>query len=376
MTRFFCLILLLANGLLLAQSEVDQIRQAVQGYIVGTAYNYPDTVKSSFISGAQMFLDHNDKPIFVMTSDDYADRLAKRPPGQFNGRITNIISIEQSGAIATAKLEVIIPDMERRFIDLLLLKKLDNEWKILSKAAVGEPSKHQGERVLLVLSSARWQGDSDLPAGNSFSEVVVAYHNYRAAGYHVDIVSPLGGAVPLAYIQPEDELQQQYLYDRDFMFMLQHTYPPQSINPNDYSIVQFTGGSAPIFDVPQNKDIQRISMHVYEQNKGVIAAVCHGTAGLVNLRTTDGQYLVAGKRVNGFPDASERKDLPHYKQYPFIIEEVLKERGAIFNYGPKGEPFMQEDVRLVTGQNYQSSAMVTLQSIAISQTLKAEQLKK
>ncbi|MEO0734180.1 MAG: type 1 glutamine amidotransferase domain-containing protein, partial [Bacteroidota bacterium] len=184
--------------------------------------------------------------------------------------------------------------------------------------------------------------------------------------YHVDFVSPQGGAVPLSYINPADSLQLAYLYDADFMYALKNTRSPQQVNPDDYAILQFTGGSAPIFDIPQNVAIQRLAMHVYEQNTGVIAAVCHGTAALVDLKTKDGNYLVAGKNVNGYPDSHENKELPHYAQYPFILETVLKERGAKFHHSAIRTPHMEVDGRLVTGQNSLSSAMVTAKSIEVS----------
>jgi putative intracellular protease/amidase len=181
------------------------------------------------------------------------------------------------------------------------------------------------------------------------------------------MVTPLGGLAPLAYINPADSLQLHYLYDADFMYGLEHTRKPSDLDASAYQIIQFTGGSAPIFDVPQNESIQRLAMDIYEKHQGVIAAVCHGTAGLVNLKTSDGKYLVAGKNINGVPDRHESKKLPHYAQYPFIIETLLKERGGDFRHSEVGTPHVEIAGRLVTGQNSLSSAMVTQQSIEISQ---------
>ena len=359
-------LLLLISQIAQAQSVDDQIRAVINGYIVGTAYNEADQVKSAFMPGAKMFLDHKDKPLFEMTVEEYAGRLAKHNPGRFNGRTTNILSVDQFEGIATAKLEVLIPGLDRRFIDLLLLKKLEGGWKIISKTAASEASEKSVDRVLLILSNIAMQGDSDLPAGNSFSEVVIAYDGYRSAGYHVDVVTPLGGRAPLAYINPADSLQLRYLYDADFMYTLEHTRKPSDIDAKAYRIVQLTGGSAPIFDVPQNEAIQRIVMEIYEEHQGVIAAVCHGTAGLINLKTADGNYLIAGKNVNGVPDAHENKKLPNYDLYPFIIETMLKARGGDFRHSAVGTPHMEVAGRLVTGQNSLSSAMVTKRSIEIS----------
>ncbi|MEL6844497.1 MAG: nuclear transport factor 2 family protein [Bacteroidota bacterium] len=363
------LLLLCYTPCLLGQSDEDQIRAVVNDYAVGTAYNNAEQLRSAFLPGANMFLDHPEQPLYVMKIEDYAGRVAKQEQGKFNGRVSNILSIDQTKGIAVVKLEVIIPGLEARFIDLLLLKKLDEGWKIISKTAAREAAKPQTKKVLLILSSASFQGNSDLPAGNSFAEVAIAYGVYRQAGYHVDMLSPLGGKVPIVYIDPTDSLQLAYLYNRDFMYALTHTLTPAAVNPDEYAICQYTGGSAPIFDVPQNEAIQKIVMHIYEQNQGVVAAVCHGTAGIVHLKTADGQYLVAGKTVNTIPDAQERHDLPFYQQYPFIIETLLKERGATVRYSDIREPHMEVDGRLVTGQNSVSSERVSLKTIEISQAL-------
>ena len=348
------------------QSELELITATINSYIEGTAYNYPEKLKAAFMPGANMFLDHNEKPLFIMTIEKYAAHVAKHSePGKFNGRTTNILSIDRFGEIAMAKLEVIIPSLEKRFIDMLLLKKLENGWKIISKTAESEPSSEKGNKVLIILSNANYQGKSKLAAGNSFSEVVIAYDEYQKAGYHVELVSPLGGKVPLAYINPTDSLQLSYLYNSEFMYALKNTKRPGEINPSEYDIVQFTGGSAPIFDIPDNEEIQKIAMHVYEENGGVIAAVCHGTAGIVNLKTSTGEHLIANKNVNGVPDSHESKKLPHYKLYPFIIEQTIKERGGIFKHSEVGTPHMEVDGRLITGQNSLSSEMVTKKSIEV-----------
>ncbi|MFK7920878.1 MAG: nuclear transport factor 2 family protein [Bacteroidia bacterium] len=352
------------------QSEEDQIRAVINNYAMGTSYNQAEQVKAAFMPGANMFLDHPDHPLYIMKIEDYAGRIAKQEQGKFTGRVSNILSIDRFEGIAIVKLEVLIPAINARFIDLLLLKKLEDGWKVISKAAAREASNRQANKALLVLSSAAFHADSDLAAGNSFAEVVIAYDLYQKAGYHVALVSPQGGKVPLAYINPADSLQLSYLYNADFMYAMENTMTPAQINPDEYDIVQFTGGSAPIFDVPQNEAIQKIVMHIYEQNKGVVVAVCHGTAGLVNLKTADGNYLVANKEINTIPDVQERHDLPHYQHYPFIIEELLRARGGKISYSDIGSPHMEVDGRLLTGQNSVSSAMVTLKSIEVSRASK------
>ena len=354
-----------------SKTEDEQIIDVINNYIIGTSYSYPNKLKSAFIPEAKMFLDKEGEPLYVMTIERYAELVGRAESGKFNGRTTNILSIDRYQGIAMAKLEVIIPSFGKRFIDMLLLKKLNNGWKIISKTAGSELSEKRGNKVLIVTSNASNKENTDFSTGNSFSEVSIAYFEYLNAGYHVDFVSPKGGAIPLAYINPNDSIHMSALYNPDFMYAISHTKKPSEANPSEYDIILFTGGSAPIFDIPQNTEIQNIATNIYEQ-KGVIAAVCHGTAGIVNIKTSDGKYLVEGKNVNGFPEEFENKNSALYKSFPFIIEDEIEKNGGRFQYGKKAKSYHVIDGRLVTGQNFQSSKIVAQKSVEVSRKNKLE----
>ena len=63
-------------------------------------------------------------------------------------------------------------------------------------------------------------------------------------------------------------------------------------------------------------------MEIYEEHQGIISSVCHGTAGIVNLKLKNGNYLVKGKRVNGYPDDYENVNAPRFKEFPFLIKKT------------------------------------------------------
>ena len=75
---------------------------------------------------------------------------------------------------------------------------------------------------------------------------------------------------------------------------------------------------------------------------------------LVNVRGTNGEYLVKGKRVTGFTNAEE-KAAGLTTVVPFLLEDRLKERGGIYSKGANWAPYVQVDGKLVTGQNPASS---------------------
>jgi len=221
------------------------------------------------------------------------------------------------------------------------------------KSSVKEQNK-----ILFVVSNQHTYGDTNLNTSNHFSEIVLPFDVFRKKGYKIDFVSPKGGAIPIGYLKTSDNIQKKYLYDADFMGLLKHTLHPKNINPKDYNAVYYVGGGAAMFGVPENKEIQLISRTIYE-NKGVVSAVCHGTAGIVNLQLSNGKFLYEGKQVNGFPDVFENKTDTYYKTFPFSIEKVIERNGGKFMYSKKGwDNHYVVDGRLVTGQDPSASISV------------------
>ncbi|MDO5981264.1 type 1 glutamine amidotransferase domain-containing protein [Flavivirga spongiicola] len=218
------------------------------------------------------------------------------------------------------------------------------------------PKKH--DKILFIVSNQHTYGSTNLNTANHFSEIVLAYDVFKKRGYKIDFVSPKGGAIPIGYLKTSDSIQKKYLYDTDFMNLLKNTLHPKVINPVDYKVVYYSGGGAAMFGVPENKEIQHISKTIYE-NKGVVSAICHGTAGIVNLKLSNGKFLYEGKQVNGFPDVFENKTASYYKTFPFSIEEVIKNNGGKFIYSKEGwDNHYVVDGRLVTGQDPSASTSV------------------
>ncbi len=223
------------------------------------------------------------------------------------------------------------------------------------------------EKILFVVSNAHYYGESDINTANHFAEIVFAYDVFEKEGYQVDFVSPQGGAVPLGYIY-SDTLLIGYLYDEDFMNKLERTLNPSQVIAEEYKAIFYAGGGAAMFEVPSDASIQQLAMNIYEKHEGIVSAVCHGTAGIANLKMHDGSFLVSGRRVNGFPDLFENKEAEYFQQFPFSIEEQVKANGGVFNYSEEGwDGYLEIDGRLITGQDPTSSALVAK---AVVQTLK------
>ncbi len=361
----FIFSLLLLNSSMYSQNDEDLIKNTLENYINGTSYNTPELIEKAFYTDADLFLDNKEKKLWIVPAKKYQSWYENKKKGEFNGRIGNIISVDHIGSIATAKVEILFPDANSRYIDLFLLKKINQQWKIISKAATKDESttKANGNKILFIVSNAAFYGTSDIPTGNSFSELVNAYDTFNNAGFTVDFVSPKGGSVPLSYINTSDDLCKQYLYNPDFLYALKNTKKPSEINAKNYKAVHYIGGGAAMFGVPENTAIQKIAMTIYEEHNGIISSVCHGTAGIVNLKTKDGNYLFKNKNVSGYPDSFEKPDAPYFKQFPFLIQQTLESRGAIFKFSPRNTSHVEVKGNLITGQNYLSSKDVALKII-------------
>ncbi len=111
-----------------------------------------------------------------------------------------------------------------------------------------------------------------------------------------------------------------------------------------------------MWDFPGNADIQRVTREIYEAG-GVVGAVCHGPAALVNITLSNGAQLVAGKNVSAFTDSEERA-VQLDGVVPFLLASKLEQHGAHHHSAPDWTAKVVVDGRLITGQNPQSASGV------------------
>ena len=121
----------------------------------------------------------------------------------------------------------------------------------------------------------------------------------------------------------------------------------------DYDAVLFGGGHGAIVDFPGNPYVANLIENMYNNNR-IVAAVCHGVSSLVGVKNKDGSFFSAGKRITGYTN-DEEKAVHLEKRVPFLLENKLKEEGALFYVAPNFTPHVVVDGRLITGQNPQSS---------------------
>ncbi|MFI5736383.1 type 1 glutamine amidotransferase domain-containing protein [Kribbella sp. NPDC051587] len=212
-------------------------------------------------------------------------------------------------------------------------------------------------RVLIALTSHSELGDTGRATGFYVSEAAEPWEVFTEAGFDVDLVSVKGGRPPVDGLDDTDPTQQKFLANVD----LDHTPVAADLDASAYDAVLFAGGHGTMWDFPQADDLLKLAADIYERG-GVVAAVCHGPSALVNLKLSDGTYLVDGKNVAGFTNAEEEA-VGLTDVVPFLLADKLTSRGAIHHPAENWSAQSVVDGRLVTGQNPQS-AQLTGQNVA------------
>lgn len=218
-------------------------------------------------------------------------------------------------------------------------------------------------KILIVLTSHSDLGDTGEKTGFWLPELTHPYYEFKKAGYTVDVASIEGGMAPLdsKAFEEADDYHQVFLNDAVLMAKVMRSIPLAQINADDYQAILFSGGSGPMWDFPNNADISRISSSIYE-NKGVVSAVCHGNAALVNLTLSDGSLLIKDKSVAAFTN-EEEASLGTTKVIPFLLQDKLVERGAKHVMGKAWQENVVVSDRLITGQNPASAKKVAQEII-------------
>ena len=224
------------------------------------------------------------------------------------------------------------------------------------------------KKILVVLTNTAKYPTLKRATGLWLGEAVHFVEFALKAGYQVDYVSPNGGYVPIDphSLQMAPELDWQWYDDKSFMNRLGATSSPAQVSASDYCAIYYTGGHGVMYDFPDNQPLQELARSIYENN-GVVAAVCHGVVGLLNIKLSDNSLLLKDRQVTGFSNIEEKlAELD--KVVPFLTENELVARGG--NYSKDDDPwrpFVVADDRLITGQNPASTGLLAEKVIAALQ---------
>ncbi|OBA47950.1 MULTISPECIES: type 1 glutamine amidotransferase domain-containing protein [Kocuria] len=212
------------------------------------------------------------------------------------------------------------------------------------------------KKILLVLTSQDTLGDTGEATGYNVAEASHPWKVFRDAGYFVDFASIAGGQPPRDEVQEDDPVQVEFTQDETVKASLYNTPRVSVVDPSQYDAVYLVGGHGTMWDFTGDADLQKLIASVYDSG-GVVGAVCHGPAGLVDVELGAGVALLSGRKVAAFTNAEE-KAVGKQDVVPYLLQDKLEEQGATVKLADNWEENVQVDERLVTGQNPQSAAGV------------------
>jgi putative intracellular protease/amidase len=213
-------------------------------------------------------------------------------------------------------------------------------------------------KILMVLTSHGKLGNTGEPTGFWLEELAAPYYVFKDAGADVTLASPKGGQPPLDPKSNDPAFQtddtRRFEADAKAIAALATTRKLSEVSPGDFDAVFYPGGHGPLWDLAEDPSSIGLIERTIAAGKPV-AAVCHAPAVLRHVKGPDGKPLVQGKTVTGFAN-SEEAAVGLTEIVPFLVEDMLRERGGTYSKGADWQPHVVADGLLITGQNPASSA--------------------
>ena len=214
-------------------------------------------------------------------------------------------------------------------------------------------------KILFVVTSHDALGNTGKKTGLWIEEFAAPYYKFHDLGKEIVVASPKGGQAP---IDPKSDLPEnrteatmRYYGDKETQDKLSNTVLLSTVSESDFDAIFYPGGHGPMWDLPDDKDSIKLIESFYNNGKPV-TLVCHAPVALKNVKTPDGEWLIKGKRVSAFTD-TEEATAQLTDVVPFLLEDMLKERGSNFQKGEDWKPFVTREGLLITGQNPASSVL-------------------
>jgi putative intracellular protease/amidase len=213
------------------------------------------------------------------------------------------------------------------------------------------------KKVLVVLTSHDKLGDTGHKTGFWLEELAAPYYALHDAGVEITLASPKGGQPPLDPKSNDPASQtdatRRFEADAEATALLAHTHRLQDVSIEPFDAVFYPGGHGPLWDLAEDKASIALIEQTIASGKPV-AAVCHAPGVLRHVKGVDGKLLVAHKKVTGFSN-TEEEAVGLTKVVPFLVEDMLKQSGAVYSKAGDWQSYVVEDGLLITGQNPASS---------------------
>lgn len=275
-----------------------------------------------------------------------ADYIKEIKPGNKLNCVSRISTINIAGNAAQALIEIEYPN--RLFDDYINLLKIDGKWQIVNKIFSSRKI-DTAKRILFVTTSHEDLGGTGKKTGLHLGEVADAFKVLHQNGFEIDFANPSGQKARMYGADINNSAVLEFLQNPNAFYKFSNPIKLTDVDAQKYTAIYIAGGHGAMWDLSLDHSLASIIKIIYERN-GIVSAVCHGPAALINVRLTDGTLLVKNKKLTAFTD-EEEKDSGNEKVVPFLLQNRLEKNGSIFSSSKLWQPHVVKDGRLITGQN-------------------------
>ena len=262
--------------------------------------------------------------------------------------------------------------MKRLMILTLAIAFASNAQTKKENTSVKQQTKLKNEstmkkKILIIVSNANAIGPNNRRTGTFLPEVAHPYAEFERANYEIDFASLTGDTPYLDALNLANDPDNLTFLTGKGWETMQKAVKLSKVDVAKYDAVFVPGGLAPMVDMPENELLKKVIKETYERN-AVVGAVCHGPVSLLNVKLSNGTYLVNGKNITSFTDEEERGYA--IEDVPFLLETALTKQGAKFHAAAIWSAHSIADGNLVTGQNPASTKGVAEKMIVILESAK------
>ncbi|SNY89907.1 Putative intracellular protease/amidase [Cohaesibacter sp. ES.047] len=222
-------------------------------------------------------------------------------------------------------------------------------------------------KILMVLTSHDALGDTGNKTGFWLEEFAAPYYVFKDAGADITLASPKGGQPPIDPSSDSPDAQtddtRRFKDDSEAQKHLANTLTLSDVTADGFDAVFYPGGHGPLWDLAEDADSKRL-IEAFAGADLPVGAVCHAPAVFRHTQGKDGKPLVSGRQVTGFTN-TEEEGAGLTAVVPFLVEDMLKANGGLYEKGPDWGSFVLRDGKLVTGQNPASSAAAAKEIVAL-----------
>jgi putative intracellular protease/amidase len=218
--------------------------------------------------------------------------------------------------------------------------------------------------VLMILSGATsWtqKDGTQRPTGFWAEEFATPHEVLAAAGVTITIATPGGRPAVVDQVSLSESANHGDMakiaalsaYLGKHAEVLASPCRIEDMNVNEFDAVFVPGGHGPMQDLAVDQTVGSVLSAALADQSKVVAAVCHGQASFLSAGDMD-SWAFKGRRMTAFSNTEETQ-VGLAANAPWLLEDRLRDAGALFDAGAPWSAYTVVDGNLVTGQNPQSA---------------------